>query len=96
MTITFEGIGDSLGTRFYGAEIRKKIEKSLENGERITVDFEGINIVAHSFADECFGKLLLEFESEKVKTLLSFRNLNPRIKSVLLKALAERQEHLVH
>jgi len=47
-------------TRAQGVRVRAKLE-TLVNGlaqdDRLVIDFEGVQVMTPSFADECFGKL---------------------------------------
>jgi len=90
MKILFGDISNSLGTRVLGSEIRAKIEKSLAEGDFISFDFSGVDSISHSFADECFGKLLLSFELAHLKSGSTFLNTNDLVKKIILFTLNER------
>ena len=47
----FAQYGENFGTRDMGAKIRKELLALLEGGERIVLDFTGVNVVTNSFAD---------------------------------------------
>lgn len=67
-----EELGSVLTGRSVGGKLRAQIEQSLAAGEQVVVDFEGVEIMSPSFADEVFGKLPPEaVESGQ----LSFQNL---------------------
>ena len=84
MTIKLSDISTTLGTRQKGQEIRNVIEKHIENGEKIIFDFDGISSISHSFADECFGKLLEKREFIVIKKVTSFINTSPIVSSIIL------------
>ncbi|MGJ0841590.1 STAS-like domain-containing protein [Clostridium tertium] len=90
MIIKFENLGKSLGTRFLGAEIREKVEANIENGEKIIFDLENVDLVSNSFADECFGKLIIKFNIETIKKNTSFINVNSLNEKIILKAINDR------
>lgn len=90
MEINFGEIGTSLGTRFLGLDIRNKIEMSLRKNDFVTFDFSNVQFISHSFADECFGKLLIEWNLEELKKKSTFKNTNQLIKRTIAFTLKER------
>ena len=59
VTFRFITVGENLGTRKLGEKTRNELLPLLRGDERVILDFEGVNIVSNSFADECLAKLLL-------------------------------------
>lgn len=90
MTINFSQIGTHLGTRFLGESTRKDIELALKKDEFATFDFSGVEFISHSFADECFGKLLLSMKIEELKSKTTFKDANTLVKRTIAFALKER------
>lgn len=90
MKINFKENGNSLGTRFLGEKMRLKIEAAIQSNEMLVFDFEGVDMVSHSFADECFGKLLFTWKLEDLKQKTTFQNTNPNIKKTIAFVLKER------
>ncbi len=90
MQLKFSDIGTSLGTRSLGRTIRLQIEDSLRANQRVVFDFKGVDLVSHAFADECFAKLVLTWDLEKVKSLTTFKNTNEPIKNVIFFSFKER------
>ena len=90
MEINFGHINNSLGTRVLGQKLRLKIEESLKVGEVVTFNFEGVNMISHSFADECFGKLLLTWDIEDLKLMSTFKNTSSLVKKTVAFTLKER------
>ncbi|MFC4875034.1 STAS-like domain-containing protein [Negadavirga shengliensis] len=90
MRIRFRDIGESLGTRVLGEQIRRQIEASFEKEEFVSFDFEGVSVISHSFADECFGKLLLNRDLEDIKSLSTFLNANDLVRKTIAITLKER------
>lgn len=90
MIIQFVHIGKSLGTRVKGQEIRQKIEKAFDQGNFVTFDLEGVESVSHSFADECFGKLLLNWSLSEIKENSTFIHANDLIKQTIAFTIKER------
>jgi hypothetical protein len=85
----FPGIS-SLGGREEGAQIRKEIEKVLKEESKVFVDFEGLDVISHCFADEIFGVLMEEYGWEFVKYNIKPINANSAIKEVLKAVVAFR------
>ena len=90
MQIQFEHKGKSLGTRVLVQDFRQQIVKGLLNNEFITFNFSNVNVISHSFADECFGKLLLFTSLPELKSKTTFKNTNPEIKKMIAFVLKER------
>ncbi|WP_172805168.1 STAS-like domain-containing protein [Aquiflexum balticum] len=90
MTINFSHIGNILGARVLGEEIRKEISSALARNEFVTFDFSGVDFISHGFADECFGKLLLTMKIEELKKKTTFKNANTLVKRTIAFALKER------
>lgn len=92
MIIKLCDIGQSLGTRPLGNHIREDviIPNICSNGDRMVFDFQDVEVVSHSFADECFGKLVEKFGLEFVKDRTTFRNANPFVSSVIKSAINNR------
>jgi len=86
----FPGVS-SLNGRDFGEMVRLKIEESLRKGEKVGVDFEGFQIVTHSFADEIFGVLIEDYGWEFVKDNVKPLNTNGAIKEVLKTVVAFRR-----
>lgn len=95
MQINFGHINSSLGTRVLGQKMRLEIEESLNNGVFVIFNFEGVNTISHSFADECFGKLLLSWSIDDLKAKSTFQNTNPLIKKTVAFTLKERAAEMV-
>ncbi len=84
--IKFGEIGTSLGTRNLGAKIRQDILSGLEKSDKVIFDFNGVEVVTNSFADECFGKLRQQISTDVFMAKLSFINVNDFIQRVLISA----------
>jgi anti-anti-sigma regulatory factor len=68
----------SFGNRITAARIRKKIENLLTEApaDALEIDFEGVSMMASSFADEVFGKLAAHLGIIGFSRRLKFKNLN--------------------
>lgn len=82
--------GENLGTRMLGADAREQLVRLMAKGEKVVLDFEGVNVVSNSFADECLAKLLLTLSLEELKQRTTFRGLNDFAKKSIALALKRR------
>ncbi len=72
----FREIGDNLGTRLLGEKVRQQLLPIIQNNDKVVLDFEGVNVVSNSFADECLAKLLLIMSFEELKSRTTFVSVN--------------------
>lgn len=82
--------GTDFGTRDMGQKLREKLLALINSGEKVVLDFTGVNVVSNSFADECLAKLLLEMPLDELKRHTTFRGLNPLAERSVLVALQRR------
>ena len=90
----FIDYGTDFGTRDMGQKLRQKLLELINNGEKIVLDFTGVNVVSNSFADECIAKLFLEMSLDELKCHTTFRGLNPLAERSVLVALQRRYKVL--
>ena len=86
----FIDYGTDFGTRDMGQKLRQKLLMLINAGEKVILDFTGVNVVSNSFADECIAKLLLEMPLDELKRQTTFRGLNPLAERSVLVALQRR------
>lgn len=86
----FSSKGNSLGSRAQGKKIRDQIISNFSNSEKVALDFEGVDIISNSFADELLGKMIDEFGLTDVKKHTTFINTNRHIVTVLKKVINDR------
>lgn len=86
-TILFKDISSSLGTRDLGAKIRGSIIEKVKTNEKVYLDFQDVEVVTNSFADECFGKLREAITTDIFKTKIAFLNANDFVQRVIISAL---------
>lgn len=82
--------GTDFGTRDMGQKLRQKLLALINSGEKVVLDFTGVNVVSNSFADECLAKLLLKMPLDELKRHTTFRGLNPLAERSVLVALQRR------
>ena len=86
----FIDYGTDFGSSEMGQKLRQKLLALINGGEKIVLDFTGVNVVSNSFADECIAKLLLEMPLDELKRHTTFRGLNPLAERSVLVALQRR------
>lgn len=87
MIVEFGKHGKSLGTRLDGKRIRTDTLQAINEGSFVVFDFNGVDVMSSSFADECIGKLIPELGIEKLKSKTTFQNVNPTVRLVIQKVL---------
>lgn len=91
-TFKFNTYGRELATRILGKKVREVILPLINetSAEKLVLDFEGVNIVTNSFADECLAKLIYEMPFETLKSKTTFRNLNDTARKYIAFAFQRR------
>jgi len=83
----------TFGTRPAAVPIRNKISyllKSFENHYQLIVDFNSVPTISSSYADEVFGKLLLEIGVDDYSKKIVLMNCNSTNRMLVSRALAQR------
>ena len=78
----FNGV-DMLSTRESGAILRDEIRKHIENNIPVILDFEGINMITQSFADEIVGIFIREYGVNFAKSRIKIKNANELVKTII-------------
>lgn len=86
----FIDYGTDFGTRDMGQKLRQKLLDMIATGEKVILDFTGVNVVSNAFADECIAKMLLDMPLDELKRHTTFRGLNPLAERSVLVALQRR------
>ena len=92
VTFNFKEFGENLGTRPLVKRVREQLLPMIEQNDCVVLDFTGVDVVSHSFADECIAKLLLVMSLSELKSRTTFKGLNPIASESVLTAL--RRRHL--
>ncbi len=79
-----------LGTRSGGRRVRQQLENLLTDADRVLIDFEGIDVITSSFADEVFGRLFFQFGPRSFMSRIVLRNVHPRIDGLIDRAIILR------
>ena len=85
---------DSFGARRAGASLRAKLRNLVEmSGEReIVVDFSGVPLVSSSFADEVFGKLLVEIGPLRFMQKITLEGMSRIVSELVDRAMRQRSQ----
>lgn len=66
----FKSQGDSSGEEYFESILKPNFEKVITDSTKLFVDLDGTAGYASSFIDEAFGKLVMEFGIDIVKSHL--------------------------
>jgi hypothetical protein len=86
-TIKFSEISTSLGTRNLGVKVRLSIIDKIGSCEKVLLDFDKVDVVTNSFANECFGKLREAISDDIFRSKIAFINTNDFVQRVIISAL---------
>lgn len=86
----FVNYGTVLGTRSLGAQVREDLLNVLAEGDKVGLDFSGVEIVSNGFADECLGSLLLLMPIEELNNRTTFLHLSGFPKTCVSAALRRK------
>lgn len=90
ITFRFIEYGEYLGTRQLGKRVSEQLWPLIQEDEKVCLDFEGVDVVSNSFADECIAKLLLLMSLDELKQRTTFRGLNDFARKNIALALKRR------
>ncbi|ADQ41600.1 hypothetical protein Calkr_2135 [Caldicellulosiruptor acetigenus I77R1B] len=88
--IKLSEFGSIVCSRKNGEIVREKILEEIKNGNIVEINFEGVEMINHSFADEAFGKLLYDLPVDVFKNRIKFIKANDDVKGIIKMAIAER------
>ena len=80
----------SMGSRSGATPTRKRIETSLRAGEKVALNFDGVE-VTQSFVDELIGLVVLAHGPEVLK-MISFRKCSPDVKAIVNFVVRDRAQ----
>ena len=90
MEIKIRDIGKNLGLRKLGEKYRIKIEEAIASGDSIVLNFEGVESVSSSFADELIAKLFVKLGREEFKKNIKLLNTNNFVQTVIKATIRDR------
>jgi hypothetical protein len=77
-----------MGSRARAAEFRKELERALNDGGSVVLDFEGVD-ATQSFVDELIGVVVLS-RGPEILERVSFRKCSPDMKAIISFVLGDR------
>ena len=90
MIMHLKEFGSVLCTRQSGRLANNAAMASLAQGDHVEFDFDGVESVTNSFADELFGRLALELGMDKLKSAMSFSHVNRSSARFILSVMERR------
>lgn len=88
---------DGSGTRQAAERLRNAILNAYnESHGKIIIDFEGINFMSSSFADELLGKLLAEFGLVNFTQIFSLKNITKQNKIIINRSVQQRMAQMYY
>lgn len=91
--ITYKIIEQSsgTGTRQSGLRIKNELLNIYKSAKKpVIIDFEGVGIIASSFADELIGKLVSELGLFQFQAAFPMKNMNPTVQSIVQRSVSQR------
>lgn len=74
-----------------GQRLYEKIFPALQSGEIVVLNFKGVDILATPFLNSAFGQLLKDFDRNKIKTIVEFRNKPADFDKLLSKVISNAE-----
>jgi hypothetical protein len=74
---------DFLGVRASGEIVREQMEKAINNGDTVVIDFDGIEDITQGFGDEIVGIFTRAYGKDFIKKNIKAVNYGESIKTVL-------------
>lgn len=88
MIVRLKDFGTSLGSRVLGKEVSNMID--FEKEDEVILDFQDVNMVTSSFADEVVGKNCARLGLHNFFDKVQIVNTSEQIKLILKKAILDR------
>ncbi len=90
MELKLKETGEILGLRETGNRLRKLVESAIKQEEPVLIDFEGVESVSSSFADELIAKMYVEIGQEKFISLIKVKDANSFVKTIINSCIKDR------
>lgn len=91
IVVSMKSFGDVLGTRAAGRIAYEKIMTKTDGLKTPALfDFEGVQTITNSFADEVFGRIAMDMGIEQMKRCTTFRNTNQLGARIIRRAIDSR------
>ena len=87
MILVSEKFGTHLGSRVQAGAFRATL---MSEAGPIVLDFSGVEVVGHAFADELFGKLAEELGKDIFRDRFQLKNLSPENRALVKAVIRNR------
>lgn len=84
--------GSALGLRELAKQLGENIRKSISENKNIVLDFDKVDSISSSFADELIAKIMVEVGLENFINHVKIKNTNNFIKTMINTSIAERMQ----
>lgn len=92
MVIKMKEFGRSLVTRASGRSVYEEISPVVMSAtERVVFDFDGVDTITNSFADEVFGRMVFDMGMDELRARTTFRGVAPFSARVMRHAMDLRE-----
>lgn len=92
MVIKMKKFGRSLVTRASGRLAYEEVSPAVMSAtDRVVFDFEGVDTITNSFADEVFGRMVFEMGMDELRARTTFRGIQPFFARVVRSAMDLRE-----
>lgn len=79
------------GTRQSGLRIKNELINIYKSAKKpVIIDFQGVGIIASSFADELIGKLISELGLFQFQAAFPMKNMNPTVQTIVQRSVSQR------
>lgn len=93
MLVEMAEFGSVLGTRVAGREAYQIImERTNSLSEKVIFDFSGVTTITNSFADEVFGRMVVEMGMDALRERTTFKNISGMWARVVRRAMDSHLE----
>ena len=90
MEIILKETGQILGLRETGNRLRVLLEEAISKNEQVLIDFDGVESISSSFADEFIAKSYINTGKENFLNCVKIKNANNFIQVIINSSLSER------
>lgn len=91
IVVSMKDFGDVLGTRVAGRAAYEAIMAATDGlNAPALFDFEGVQTITNSFADEVFGRIAMDMGIDRMRGCTTFRNISPLGARIVRRAIDSR------
>lgn len=87
-TIRLHEQGALVGRRTTSKRVRQQIERAVDTGTEVELDFDRVQSVGGTFLDEILGTLIARYDVSVLRSVI-FANCSEGIKEAIIRALKE-------